>query len=366
MSIYFEPKRGWKYDFKMDGERYTSRYFQTKKEAKRAEAQRKEEIKNPQETPTDMEFFDLGTLWLDHLKAYDTEKHYTDMRYHVKRWVKMWNGLYCSQINQDMVQRFLLKRRRVSAVTANKELRCLRAVFNYGIKKKYITDNPVAGLDSFPVVKKARYVPPQDDIDKVINVAEPEEQDYLWVIRETMGRMSEINQLEWKDVNFVDRYVVLYTRKKRHGDMKGRKVSMTEKLFDVLSKRYMDRDKSKPWVFWHRYWSRKRGAWHDGPYTDRKTLMRRLCEKAGVRYFRYHPLRHAGASLMDNSKVPTGSIQRILGHENRSTTEIYLHSISDAERDAILVYEDARKSHSDSHSKNKEGQARQLDPIVSN
>jgi len=42
--------------------------------------------------------------------------------------------------------------------------------------------------------------------------------------------------------------------------------------------------------------------------------------------FRYHSLRHAGASIMDNNNVPLGSIQRILGHENylNITTKIQL------------------------------------------
>ena len=58
---------------------------------------------------------------------------------------------------------------------------------------------------------------------------------------------------------------------------------------------------------------------------------------------------------MDNNNVPIGAIQRILGHEKRDTTEIYLHSIGQIERDAILVYEKAREnSHTDSHTKNKE------------
>jgi len=44
---------------------------------------------------------------------------------------------------------------------------------------------------------------------------------------------------------------------------------------------------------------------------------------------------------MDVSNVPIGAIQRILGHENRTTTEIYLHSIGSTERDAISVFEAA-------------------------
>jgi len=64
---------------------------------------------------------------------------------------------------------------------------------------------------------------------------------------------------------------------------------------------------------------------------------------------------------MDNANVPIGAIQRILGHENRTTTEIYLHSLGEIEREAMAVYEqvssqaagDAEVSHRLSHSHEK-------------
>jgi len=195
-----------------------------------------------------------------------------------------------------------------------------------------------------------KYVPSKEDVLKVIMAADPEAQNYLWTILETMGRMGEINRLTWQDVNFDKRYVVLYTRKKRGGHLTPRKVPMTEKLFDVLSYIYQQRDKSKPWVFWHRYWDQKAKTWAEEPYKDRSVIMTTLCKKAGVKYFRYHALRHFGASVLDNANVNLGSIQRILGHENRTTTEIYLHSIGNAERDAMTAFERAVNwSHIDSH-----------------
>ena len=116
------------------------------------------------------------------------------------------------------------------------------------------------------------------------------------------------------------------------------------------------RDKTKPWVFWRRHWSRKAGKFVEGPYQQRKQLMATLCQQAGVKHFGFQALRRFGASVLEQANVPIGSIQRILGHENRLTTEIYLHSIGEAEREAMEVFErvcqDAPpggKSHTKSH-----------------
>lgn len=100
--------------------------------------------------------------------------------------------------------------------------------------------------------------------------------------------------------------------------------------------------------------SNKTGEKQTGPYKSRRKKMRTLCRKAGVRYFCFHALRHSGASVMESANVPLGSIQRILGHENRSTTEIYLHSIGQAERHAMVVFEEARRkvTHRVTHNEN--------------
>jgi site-specific recombinase XerC len=55
---------------------------------------------------------------------------------------------------------------------------------------------------------------------------------------------------------------------------------------------------------------------------------------------------------MDRNNAPIAAIQKILGHENRRTTEIYLHSIDDAEAEAIAIYEAARQKSHTSHTQN--------------
>ena len=162
-----------------------------------------------------------------------------------------------------------------------------------------------------------------------------------------------------QDVDFEERLVTLYTRKKKNGDYTPRIIPMSDKLYDVLSMRHKNRNVNMPWVFWHRYWSKTEKCYKTGPYQDRKRLMKTLCKKADITYFRYHALRHFGASVLTKQNVSIKTIQNLLGHENQTTTEIYIHSISDSERNAIKVFdtlndEMIEKSHTPNHTPKKE------------
>jgi hypothetical protein len=58
-----------------------------------------------------------------------------------------------------MIKKFVLERKKVSPQTANKEIRYLKATFNYGIKKSFISNNPVVGIEFFSIEKRFKYVP---------------------------------------------------------------------------------------------------------------------------------------------------------------------------------------------------------------
>jgi integrase len=256
--------------------------------------------------------------------------------------VRAFRLLTCSQVTRGLIQAFLLKRARaVSNNAANKDLRYLRALFNFGIRQEFFQRNPTQGLEFMPVEKRLKYVPPKEDVARVLLAADFDTQDYLLTIMDTMARVGEINRLTWEDVNLERRYVVLYTRKKKGGHLTPRKVYLTTRLYNVLLKRHRNRVQGKPWVFWGRHWSRKAGGFVEGPYQSRGNLMNILCRRAGVRLFGFHALRHFGASVLERANVPIGTIQRILGHESRTTTEIYLHSIGEAEQEAMAVFEKA-------------------------
>ena len=97
-----------------------------------------------------MDFLELVNRRLDHVKAYNTEKHYSDCCFQAKGWLKQWGHLRCGEITLDMIERYLLDQSVRSNDTTNKRLRYLRATFNFGKKKRWITQNPTDGISFLP------------------------------------------------------------------------------------------------------------------------------------------------------------------------------------------------------------------------
>ncbi len=58
-------------------------------------------------------------------------------------------------------------------------------------------------------------------------------------------------------------------------------------LYEVLSRRFADRDKGKPWDFWHTYVDVETGEKKAGPFKDRRKIIKNLCNRAKVRHFRF-------------------------------------------------------------------------------
>ena len=71
----------------------------------------------------------------------------------------------------------------------------------------------------------------------------------------------------------------------------------------------------------------------------RSKFLRTACRKAKVKTFTYHNLRHYGASKMDNANISLVDIQEVLGHEQITTTAIYIQSLKHSVKNAMKVLE---------------------------
>ncbi len=63
------------------------------------------------------------------------------------------------------------------------------------------------------------------------------------------------------------------------------------------------------------------------PFTKRQHFMKRACEKAGVKPFGFHAIRHLTATTLYHKGYSESEIQAILRHKSPTTTNRYLKTI---------------------------------------
>jgi len=179
-----------------------------------------------------------------------------------------------------------------------------------------------------------KYVPPVEDINKVLMAATPDDMDLIMVLYHTAGRIGEALKMVWDDVNFEQRWIRLWTRKRRGGELQEDKIGMTDVLKGVLENRWKNRDKSSSFVF-----PNKEGVSHT--YDQKRYLMERLCKKAGVKPFGFHAIRHHVASILaDSGKASLSQIQKLLRHKRTTTTDNYIKTLDPELRNIANVLDE--------------------------
>ncbi len=228
---------------------------------------------------------------------------------------------------------------RVSAKTANNHVKNLKALWNWHEKEGRIRSNPWRHVVKNPGEEHQEYVPPPEDVAAVLMAASPWEQDYLNIILKTGCRASDPRRLTWDAVNFEREFVAFWTKKRRGGEKKYRKIHMPKgsKLYEILHRRWESRDRRSPFVFTNP----TTGTGYGRQTWPFKHMLKDYITTK-VKPFTLKSLRHYVAlRLADSGKVSLPDIQRILGHENATTTDIYLKGLrGDTQKAASVLDED--------------------------
>ena len=207
-------------------------------------------------------------------------------------------------------------------------------MFNWVRKTHGIINNAVSNVERMSEERQAEYIPPSEDIDKVMMVATGQDKIMLTCYYFTFARRSELFDWTWEDINFEKEWYRLWTKKRLHGDRQADYFPMPEgsELFKALQWQWKHREKNSPYVFCNPKTGKQ--------YIQRRQFMKGLCKRAGVKPFGFKAFRKFGPSVLnDVHKVSMKKLQKLLRHKSQATTEIYLKNIDDDLASAISLLE---------------------------
>jgi len=180
---------------------------------------------------------------------------------------------------------------------------------------------PFRQVKRFPVENGQRYVPPEEDVVKVIREARGQDLVLLLTLYYTGARKGEVFRLTWADVNLDERKIRLTDNKAHTGQTRVRWLDIHPELAKALSWWKEARPCKVDNVFMQDHCLSAMGQ----PYRERKGLMRTLCRRADVKPFGFHAIRHKSAAITFASKGLTAA-QILMGHSRATTTDTYVRS----------------------------------------
>ena len=230
-----------------------------------------------------------------------------------------------SDISSDDIEAFRASRKAegLSAVTVNHDLKLLRKMFNWAIRKKLLTQTPFR-IDGATVVSLEREIPravrfeDADDEDRLLKAANPHLRALIIGLLDTACRPGELLSLQWKDVNLPRREVMIRAEKAK--TRTARIVPLSTRLLATLELRKLGPDgKEHPpeaYVFGNDVGERTKSV---------RTAWINAAGKAGLPGLQLRDLRHEAGSRFDEAGIPINYVSKMLGHTNLTTTTRYLN-----------------------------------------
>ncbi len=275
--------------------------------------------------------------YLDEVKVRYSKKTYEEKRTVFRRFIaftKYPMETPVEEIDRAMIRNFFRHMANtISGNAANKARKNLGAAWRWG--ERNVDDWPnvrnlFLAMERFKEEKKPRYVPPEEDFWKVYHLAEEQDQIMLLAFFHLGARRNELFQLKWSHIDFSRKQVYLQTRK-RDGGLEGDWIPITEQLSQKLiawvEKRQSMIGVDKEYIFICLAKTAFCEEYYGLPFRKRLHFMRKSCERAGVKPFGFHSIRHLFASKLWRQDVSLGHIQQLLRHQSPRVTEKYLQSL---------------------------------------
>jgi integrase len=222
--------------------------------------------------------------------------------------------------------------------TVNRELSCLRRMFNVALKQGWIARNPFNCGDALILTsceKRRERILTPDEETRLLAACDTLQRShlraFLIALLDTGARKGEMLKLIWRDVDF-DRGLITI-RAQNTKTLRERTVGITERLRRELI----------------RLWEKAKGVIDSlvfGIKTENgiRTAFATTCKIAGIKHggldgLTLHCLRHTAATRLVKGNLPIQIVGRILGHVVANTTYRYLTADNDTAKEAAAILE---------------------------
>ena len=241
------------------------------------------------------------------------------------------NNMDYLKVSYDDVQKYMeeLNGEGRKAASVSRRLATLRSFYGFLLKKKLIKAIPTNKINMPKIEKKAPMVLTSDEVE--ILLSQPKSNDLKGIRDKAMlefayatgMKVSEIINLDLKDVNLVDSYVVCNEGYSKRVVPLGRisKEALVEYLDN--SRPYLLKTEDEKPLFVNIMGNRltRQGFWK---------IIKQYQEQAHIdKEITPHVLRHSFATHLLQNGADMRAVQTMLGHTDIASTQVYMNLIDD-------------------------------------
>lgn len=199
----------------------------------------------------------------------------------------------------------------MSKATVNRELACLKSLFNRAIEDRKVEENPVCKVKFFREENKRLVFLEEDEIHKFLDACPNYLEPIVVIAIYTGMRRGEILNLKWRDIDI--KRELIHVLDTKNGEKK--EIPMNDEVKRIFIK--TPRHKGSDYIFYNS---------NGKPYKDIRSAFKKALKKSGVKKedgFRFHDLRHTFASHLVMNGVDLNTVSKLLGHKSIQMTLRY-------------------------------------------
>jgi len=250
--------------------------------------------------------------------------------------IPFFKGYYLSKITPAMIEKYKAKRKadtnrkgeNIAETTINRELTCLKTLYNKANEWNKANHNPTSNIKNFKENNTTQIILNSREVKRLIDSAVDHLKPIIVIAVNTGMRRGEILSLKWKNINFIKGYIEIEDSKSGES----RKVPMNSIVFETLKRM----DKKHRYVFYNPKTKKN--------IVEIKRSFNTARKKAGLKKVRFHDLRHTAATRMCELGVPLKVVSKILGHSTIKMTERYANPTPDSMKEAVESLADVLKT----------------------